>query len=297
MRMKAPGSYESFFGLRERPFSLTPDTKYFFASRSHGTARETLIDGLRRGERFLMVTGDLGVGKTSLCRMLIPELRAQMPVSFIANPLLTPSGLFRLLLEDFDAVSEPALADESPAGTPHELRELIVAFLERSRSTGSGAVILIDEAHSLPVSVVEQLLLLGALHNHNERPLQLVLVGQPQLGEPASTGVRALNEHVSTKARLTPLGRDECAAYVEYRLTVANARSSSIFTSSAIDMLYALSGGVPRLLNLLAERALQEAAAEHAQKVGPGMIDVAAASLELLRGSTRRFRWFTRRVS
>lgn len=295
--MKVPGSYESFFGLRERPFSLTPDPKYFFDSRSHGAAREALTDGLRRGERFLMVTGDLGVGKTALCRMLIPGLRAQIPISFIANPLLTPSGLFRLLLEDFDALSEPALSDESPAGTSHELRELIVAFLERSRSTGSGAVIVIDEAHTLPVSVVEQLLLLGALHHHTERPLQLVLVGQPQLGEPSATGVRALNEHVSTKARLTPLGRDECAAYVEHRLVVAGASTSSIFTSSAIDMLYALSGGVPRLVNLLAERALQEAAAEHTQKVGPGMIDVAAASLELLRGSTRRFRWFTRRVS
>jgi type II secretory pathway predicted ATPase ExeA len=296
--MKPPGSYESFFGLVERPFSLTPDPKYFFESRSHGSAREVLGEGLRRRERFLLVTGDLGVGKTALCRTLIPELRERVPVSFIANPLLTPSGLFRLLLEDFGALSARAPAAEHSSGaTPHELRDLLVEFLNRSRSMGRGAVVVIDEAQTLPLSVVEHLLLLGALHHQGEQPLQLVLVGQPLLAEPGAIGVRALNAHVSTRARLTPLGRDECAAYVAHRLAVAGAERNSLFTSSAIDMLYALSGGVPRLVNLLAERALQEAATERTHKVGPAMIDAAASALELVRGTTRRFRWFTRRVS
>lgn len=296
--MKPSGSYESFFGLVERPFSLTPDPRYFFESRSHSSAKDTLTDGLRRRERFLLVTGDLGVGKTVLCRTLIIELRKQAPVCFIANPLLTPSGLFRLLLEDFGTLPLDDGPQGDPAGaTPHQLRDLLVDFLDHSRRNGTGAVVVIDEAQTLPLSVVEQLLLLGALHHQSEQPLQLVLVGQPLLGEPGATGVRALNAHMSTKARLLPLGRDECSAYVAHRLTVAGAEVPSIFTSSAIDLLYGLSGGVPRLLNLLAERALQEAAVQRTHKVGPGMVDAAASALELLRGTTRRFRWFTRRVS
>lgn len=292
-----PG-YETFFGLDERPFSLTPDPKYFFASRSHGTALETLTEGLDRGERFILLTGDLGSGKTVLCRTLIPQLRARHSVSFIANPLLTPSGLFRLLLEDFGALSsDDRRSDEASGAAPHELRELLVGFLERARSAAETPVVIIDEAQTLPLSVVEHLLLLGAHDRKNGHPLQLVLVGQPLLGEPGAMGVRALNGHVSTKTRLTPLGRDECAAYVSHRLSVAGTNATALFSPSAIDLLYALSGGVPRLVNLLAERALQGAATQRTHKIGPGMIDAAASALELLRGSPRRFRWFSRRVS
>lgn len=295
--MRPPVAYESFFGLVERPFSLTPDPRYFFESRSHGATLETLIDSLRRRERFILVTGDLGVGKTALCRTLIPQLRSRLPVSYIANPLLTPSGLFRLLLEDFGALSsDDERRSDGGSGTPHELRDVLVGFLARSSDAGEGAIVVIDEAQTLPLSVVEHLLVLGALERQTEQ-LQLVLVGQPLLGEPGATGVRALNEHVSTKTRLMPLGRDECAAYVAHRLRVAGVTTTGIFTSSAVDMLYALSGGVPRLINLLAERALQEAAAENTRKIGPGTIDAAASALELLRGAPRRFRWFSRRVS
>ena len=291
-----PG-YETFFGLGERPFSLTPDPKYFFASRSHGAALETLTDGLARGERFILLTGDLGIGKTALCRTLIPRLRSRHSVSFIANPLLTPSGLFRLLLEDFGVLPADDRRTGDVTGTaPHELRELLVGFLGRPRTDGRSAVVIIDEAQTLPLSVVEHLLLLGAHDRQNPHPLQLVLVGQPLLGEPGGMGVRALNEHVSTKARLTPLGHDECGAYVSHRLNIAGT-TTTLFNASAIELLYALSGGVPRLVNLLAERALQEAATQRTHKIGPGTIDAAASALELLRGSPRRFRWFSRRVS
>jgi type II secretory pathway predicted ATPase ExeA len=292
-----PG-YETFFGLDERPFSLTPDPKYFYASRSHGAALEILTKGLERGDRFILLTGDLGSGKTVLCRTLIPQLRAHHSVSFIANPLLTPSGLFRLLLEDFGVLpSDERRAADAGGAAPHELRELLVGFLERPRSSSDAPVVVIDEAQTLPLSVVEHLLLLGAHDRKSGHPLQLVLVGQPLLGEPGAMGVRALNEHVGTKTQLTALERDECAAYVSHRLSVAGTNATALFNPGAIDLLYALSGGLPRLVNLLAERALQEAAAQRTHKIGPGMIDAAASALELLRGSPRRFRWFSRRVS
>jgi general secretion pathway protein A len=293
-----PG-YESFFGLVERPFSLTPDPRYFFKSRTHGRAIETLIFGLRRRERYLLVTGDLGLGKTILCRTLVDQLRRRVPVSLVANPLLTAGGLFRLLLDDFagsctDEAQRAAVGD----ATPYKLHDVLVQCLADSfKSSGEGAVVVIDEAHTLPMILVEHLQSLSALEHNREKLLQLVLVGQQAPGEPGALGLRGLDERVSTKARLLPLGRDECAAYVMHRLVVAGSGAETTFSPRAIDMLYGLSGGVPRLINLLCERALQEAAIQESHKVEPAMINAASSSLELLRTRPRRFRWFTRRVS
>jgi type II secretory pathway predicted ATPase ExeA len=286
--------YEAFFGLAERPFSLTPDPTYIFESRGHRRAVSTLTCAVRRGERFILLTGELGVGKTTLCRKLVPEFRAVGPVGVIANPLLTPSGLFRLLLEDFGAASGAAVRDDVNA-SPNTIRDRLVSFLNAPRSTS--AVVIIDEAHTMPVSVVEQLLLLGALEQQRQQPLQLVLIGQPVIGERASVGLRALAEHASTKARLLPIGRDECEPYLAHRLGVAGGDGHVAFTATAVDMIFSLSKGVPRLINLVAERALQEAASQKCRKIGPDSVDAAVASLELLRGAQRRFRWFSRRVS
>src|SRR5262245_2289284 len=157
--------YERFFGLAERPFSLTPDPSYLFESRGHSRAMSILSCALSRRERFILLTGEIGVGKTTLCRRLVPELRADRPVGVIANPLLTPSGLFGLLLEDFGVAPGSEVRDE-PGQSPNTLRDQLVGFLNERRSTG--AVVIVDEAHSVPVSVVEQLLLLGALERQRE---------------------------------------------------------------------------------------------------------------------------------
>jgi general secretion pathway protein A len=290
----SPG-YETYFGLDERPFSLTPDPKYFFVSRSHGAAIASVADGLQRRERFLQVTGDLGVGKTTLSRTLMTQLRSSMPVCFIANPLLTPGGLFRLLLEDFGAL--PATTRDGGGVATIDLQDLLVRFLGHSHRTCDRVVVIVDEAQMLPASVVDQLLALSALEQRRDMLVQLVLVGQPLLREPASQGVRALNDRITTTAQLMTLAADECASYVAHRLAVAGGGPPLTFLPGAIDMLFVLSGGMPRLLNLLAERALQHAAAERTHQIVPGMIDSAASALELMRGTPRRFRWFTRQVS
>jgi len=290
-------SYESFFGLVERPFSLTPDPKYFFKSRSHGRAIETVTFALRRRERFLLITGDLGVGKTVLCRTLVEQLRRRLLVSFVSNPLLTPGGLIRLLLEDFGAATTDDVDQgHANAATPYQLHDALVEFLSSIPNNREGAVIVIDEAHTMPSVVVEHLLSLVALENNGNSLVQLVVVGQPTTIEPTLIGVRAVDERVSTKARLMPLSRDECAAYVAHRLMIAGGSAVS-FTPRAIDTLFGLSGGVPRLVNLLCERALQEGAAADSHKIEPSMIDAASSALELLRARPRRFRWFTKRVS
>jgi type II secretory pathway predicted ATPase ExeA len=265
--------YEAFFGLRERPFSLTSDPRYFFKSRSHGRAVETLTFSLRSRERFLAVTGDLGVGKTMLCRTFLDQLRPNVPVSYVGNPLLTPDAFGRLLRED-----------------------LGVENLEELATRPAGAVIIIDEVHMMPLPVIDRLLSLTAVGD--EPPaVQFVLVGQSAPGDPIRVGIQELDELVSTRIRLLPLERGECAGYIDHRLMVAGGSHVAQFSSRAVDYVFALSGGVPRLVNLLCERALQEAAATGAHAIEPATIDLAAATLQLLRARSRRFRWFTKRVS
>ncbi len=292
-----PTSYEAFFGLVERPFSLTPDLKYFFKTGSHGRALDTLTFGLRRREGFLLITGDLGIGKTVVCRALVDQLRRKgSPVGYVPNPLLAPGGLFRLLLEDFGVVSTDDIRARTNAATPHELHHMLVTFLGGLESTRVAAAV-IDDAHRLPAVLVQHLLALAAPEPNQERTLQLVLMGQPAAGDSSALGVASLDERVSTRARLVPLDRDECAEYVAYRLRVAGMAPTATFTPRAIDVLHGLSGGVPRLINLLCARALQEAESQRSHKIEPGMIAAAASALELLLARPRRFRWFSKRVS
>jgi type II secretory pathway predicted ATPase ExeA len=268
------GGYETFFGLGERPFSLTPDPRYFFKSRSHGRAIETLTFRLRSRERCLAVTGDLGVGKTMLCRTLIDQLRRHATISHVCNPLLTVDAFSRLLRQD-----------------------LGVDALEDLATSQAGVIIVIDEVHLMPIPIVDQLLSLTTGRAGHVPPLRFVFVGQSAPGDPGRIGLQELDELVTTRIRLLPLERDECAAYIEHRLRVAGSSQGVRFSARAIDYVVALSGGVPRLVNLLCERALQEAAATGAHTIEPSTIDLAAATLQLLRSRSRRFRWFTKRVS
>lgn len=291
-----PTSYEAFFGLVERPFSLTSDPKYFFKTGSHGRALETLTFGLRRREGLILVTADMGVGKTVLCRALVEQLRRKGPVALVPNPLLPPGGLFRLLLEDFGVVSTDDIGARTNAATPHELHNILVTFLSGLKSSRTATVV-VDEAHRLPAVLVQHLLALAAPEPNQERALQLVLMGMPSAGDSSALGIAALDEQVSTKTRLVPFSRDECEEYVSYRLKVAGIAPSASFTPRALDVLHGLSGGVPRLINLLCERALQEAETQGSHKIEPAMIAAAASALELLLARPRRFRWFSKRVS
>jgi general secretion pathway protein A len=287
--------YEAFLGLLERPFSLTPDPKYFFKSRSHGRALESLIFGLRRRDGFLLLTGDLGLGKTTICRTLIEQLRRRAAVAYAPHALLSPADLLRLLLHDFGATSDENFRIDTTSSTP-ELYEAVVGFLESLRSAKDGAVLIVDEAHNTPAIVMEELTRLASLSVGGEKMMQIVLAAQPTDGDASPAGIRSIDASIATRARLLPFGREDCAAYVTHRLTVAGGVNVT-FTPRAIDVLFGLSGGVPRLVNLLCERALQESAAHHVRRIEPAAIEVAASSLELLRARPKRFRWFHKRVS
>jgi general secretion pathway protein A len=267
-------SYESFFGLSERPFSLTPDPAYFYKSRAHGRAVEAITFGLRARERVLLVTGDLGVGKTVLCRTLLEHLRRRGLVTYVASPLMTADAFSRLVLDDLEAGARAA-----------------------DSSHRTNAVVIVDEAHTVPAALVEHLLSFSRLDACSECAFQFVFVGQSTPGDAARLGIHEIDDVVTTRVRVLPLSREECVAYVAHRLSVAGAHHAVEFAPRTLDYVFSLSGGVPRLVNLLCERALQEAAAVGTRKIEPATIDLAAAALQLLRARPRRFRWYTRRAS
>lgn len=282
-----PPGYESFFGLFERPFSLTPDARYHFRSRAHARALGTLSTGLARGSALSLLTGDLGTGKSTLCRTLARTHQRETAVSYVANALVTPAELIGRLLEDLGAV---------PPGEARRLRDTDGAMLADrlaafARSLqGPPPLVLVDEAHLLPRATVEVLLRLAMVEPEGHPRLQFVLAAQPPaVGSP--TLPRALEDAVVYRSRLTPLDRDECGPYIQHRLHVAGGGPIG-FGARTVDALYALSGGIPRLVNLLCERALQEAAAVGLRRLEPSMFESAATALELQRLRARRFRWF-----
>jgi general secretion pathway protein A len=267
--MTAAG-YETFFGLTDRPFSLAPDPKYFFRGRGHGRALESLIFALRRRDPFLLLTGDLGVGKTTVSRMLLEQLRRRAPVAYFSNPLLSVADFERVLL------------DRSGAAALDELRD--------------GAIVIIDEAHLAPVAIVDMLRRLSNAAIARGNVMPVVLAAQPSENNVTTVALRRLDHQIATRTRLLPFGREDCAAYVAHRLRAAGG-SDLAFTARANDVVLRLSGGVPRLINLLCEHALHEAAAAGSHTIEAAFVESAAAALELRRARPRRFRWFDKRVS
>jgi general secretion pathway protein A len=289
--MGFPPAHETFFGFAERPFSLTPDPKYYFRSRSHSRAFDALSAGVARRESVLLVTGDLGVGKTTLCRTFIDLLQRKTRAALVGNALVAPEDLVRLLLQDLGGVSKDEVRSGRLTGASRiELNDMLEAFLSNLRETRGGAVLIVDEAQSLPAATVEQIIALATMAANCEQSLQIVLAAQPSLGGGPAVP-KAIDQLLNTRARLLPLERDECERYIQHRLAIAGGAGVS-FDRGAVDVIYTLSGGVARLVNLLCEHGLQQAATVESRRVGPGMIESAASAFELGRLRPKRFRWF-----
>lgn len=286
----APPDYEVFFRFSQRPFSLTPDPKFYFRSRSHGRAFDALSAAIARRDSLILVIGDLGVGKTTLCRTLMESQERKSRSALVGNALLTTEDLLRLMLQDLGAIPK-ADARQGRLGQAKlvDLLHQFEQFLGELQQANDGAVVIIDEAHSLPQATMEQIVEIASLESNRHKVLQFLLAGQPAVG--GGTLPRLVADRLAVRARLLPLERDECERYVHHRLTIAGGAAVT-FSAPSIEVLYALSGGVPRLVNLLCERALQEAASAHSNRIEPAMIDAAASALDLLRIRPKRFRWY-----
>lgn len=241
--------YERFFGLKEKPFSLTPDPRFLFLSAHHRGALDHLLYGIARREGFLVITGDIGTGKTTLCRALLERLDPQVQTALVLNPMLEEKQLLTAILEDFGIVLPPR-------ATRKELIDRLNLFLLDQAEKG-GAVLIIDEAQGLSPRVLEQIRLLSNLETDKDKLLQIILVGQRELREMLEDpSLRQLNQRISTRCHLLPLSRDEIVKYLEHRLTVAGASGGIEFTEGAYRTMYQVSQGVPRLINLTADRTL-----------------------------------------
>jgi general secretion pathway protein A len=279
--------YEEYYGFTEKPFSLTPDPKFLFNSETHAGAFELLEYAMHRREGFVVITGDIGTGKTTLCRALLERLDRQTFSALLLNPFLSETDLLKVILQDFGVVSREELKHGQMSQVSKQaLIDTLNDFLLSLLPLGACAMVIVDEAQNLAPQVLEQIRILSNLETDKEKLLQIVLVGQPGLSTTLRTPeLRQLAQRVSIKHELRALTPDEVAAYVIHRLTVAGGGSSVIFRPRAIETLHRLSQGIPRLINLLCDRALLAGCAARTHVIDTELMSTASQSLELPRAT------------
>jgi type II secretory pathway predicted ATPase ExeA len=290
--------YESYYGFVEKPFSLTPDPKFLYRSPSHSGAFELLQYAIHRREGFVVITGDIGTGKTTLCRALLEEIDRTTYTALVLNPFLSEEDLLKRILQDFGVVSREEVKGGALAGvSKQQLIDALYDFLLGLVPLKASAVLIIDEAQNLPLSVLEQIRILSNLETDKEKLLQIILVGQLNLQSLLrSPELRQLDQRVSIRYQLEPLDRDGVSGYVAHRLAIAGGSGAVSFTHKALEMVHRLTNGIPRLINLICDRALLSGFSERTNRITPEMVAHAAQSLEV-QPSQPRFRWLARRAS
>ncbi len=255
--------YTEYYGLRELPFGITPDTDYYFANASQQEALNTLLVAIRMGEGFLKVTGEVGTGKTLLCRKLLGALARDpaFATAYLPNPYLEPGTLMRALAEEMSL--------QVPRGeSEHTLMRRLTQHLIGVHASGRRLVLCLDEAQAMPDATLEALRLISNLETEKRKLIQIVLFGQPELDERlARHQVRQLRQRIAFSCALAPFSAEDTRHYVSHRLAVAGYTGTPLFTRPAIRVLYRASRGIPRLVNILAHKALMAAYGEGAHTV------------------------------
>ena len=241
--------YEAFFGFREKPFNLTPDPRFLYLSAKHSEAFAHLEFGLKQRGGFVVVTGEVGTGKTTLCRYFLDRLDEDTLSAFILYPALDALGLLRSINDDLGVVCEGDQARDL-VGALHR-------FLLESRAAGKNIVLVIDEAQNLSPEVLEQIRLISNLETATEKLIQIVLIGQSELNTLlAQNNLRQLAQRVTARYHLDPMSQEETTSYIRHRLEVAGGVGKVSFTAGALRRIHRFSKGLPRLINLLCDRVL-----------------------------------------
>jgi MSHA biogenesis protein MshM len=242
--------YQAHFGLREPPFGITPDTSFAFSCTAHQEALNTLLVSVANGEGFIKITGEVGTGKTLLCRRFLATLDDTFVSAYIPNPLLEPKALMLAFAEELRRPFTGA-ADQH-----HLLKHLNHSLLQIARD-GKRVVMCLDEAQAMPLETLEALRLLTNLETEKRKLMQVVLFGQPELdAKLADESVRQLRQRITFEYRLGALNQPELLLYLAHRLRVAGYSGPPLFTRGAVNALFATTGGLPRLINILAHKAL-----------------------------------------
>jgi type II secretory pathway predicted ATPase ExeA len=277
-------TYEPHFGLAEKPFSLAVNPKFLYKSPTHRVAFDRLLAGVRRREGLIVLTGEVGTGKTTVCRAVIEALDRRTFSAFVPDPFVTREDLLKAVLIDFGVVSTGDIkAGRLQGASRQDLSHLLYEFLHSIAPLDAFAVIVVDEAQNLSLPVLEEIRILSELET-GERMLQVVLVGQPELrAHLMLPEMRQMNQRVSVRAELAPLDAEGVTSYIAHRLSIAahDAARGVAFTPEALDAVWRASAGVPRLVNKICDRSLESACATGATAIDAAHVRTALTALEL----------------
>ncbi|HHQ47687.1 MAG TPA: AAA family ATPase [Acidobacteria bacterium] len=265
--------YVEFYGLAERPFNITPDPRYLFFSHGHREAWEHILFGIGERKGFIQITGEVGAGKSTLCRAVLEELDEKYATALILNPMMTGIQLLRSILRELGL----------PAGGNDRIRllERLNTFLLESAEAERDVVLFIDEAQDMSGTLLEEVRLLSNLETDDRKLLQIVLIGQPELRAKLDRpGLRQLRQRITVRYHLAPLSRPETEAYILHRLNVAGSNGRPAFTPWALRSIHRYSGGVPRLINAVCDATLLAGFADGSDVLSWHQVRRAIASLE-----------------
>lgn len=256
--------YESFFGLEQAPFSLTPNTRFFLKSETHQQGLETLLVALKNREGFIKLTGEVGTGKTLLCRKLLNALDEQYVTAYIPNPHCSAETLYCLIADELALELEPEQSEKEQTAFTTDRAVLALRHINRSlmhyHAKGKQVVLIIDEAQSMPTDTIEALRLLTNLETESSKLLQVVLFGQPELDRMlAREDLRQLRQRITFQHQLKTLEQEDIERYISHRMILAGYSGSRLFDEQALKLLCKASAGVPRLVNILCHKALMSA--------------------------------------
>src|SRR5512136_3202267 len=266
--------YTSFFGLQEKPFAITPDPRYLYLSERHAEALAHLLYGINEAGGFIQLTGEVGTGKTTVIRSLLEQLPGHADVALILNPRVTPAEFLLTICEELH-IPVP----EAGRGSTKTLMDLLGRHLLDTHARGRRVVLIVDEAQNLSTQTLEQVRLLTNLETATTKLLQIILIGQPELRDLLDKPeLRQLAQRITGRYHLNPLSAEESAGYVKHRMRVAGATAEA-FTPGALREIYRLSSGIPRVINVMADRALLGAFTREDHRVGASYIRQAASEV------------------
>jgi general secretion pathway protein A len=265
--------YLEFYGLSESPFNLTPDANFLYPSKVHREVLAHLLYGVNSRKGFIMVTGEVGSGKTTICRALLKKLGPNTDVALVLNSFLSEEELLKTVNED--------LGISATGKTKKELIDELNDFLLQQRMKGRNVVLIIDEAQNLSFPVLEQIRMLSNLETEKEKLLQIVLVGQPELRRLiGSPRLRQLSQRITVRHHITPLTRDETIQYIYHRLKVAGASENIVFANGALNEIYRFSRGIPRMINVICDQALLSGYVANSMRIDRKMILAAETEMK-----------------
>lgn len=270
--------YQEFYGFREKPFHVTADPSFLYPSRHHQEAMAHLLYGIRERLGFLMITGEVGTGKTTLAKVLLLRLEGPTRTALVLNPLLSGTELLRAIARDFGLFQEGQEGEGiRPPSSRGGLLIALEQFLLRNAASGGTAVLVVDEAQALSAATLEQVRLLSNVETAKQKLLQIVLIGQPELahrlaGEPR---LRALAGRIAVQYEIRPLEESEVGEYVEHRLRTAAGERGPYFTPEAVRAVARISGGIPRRINLLCDQALVVGFVRESREITGQMVEEA----------------------